>query len=188
MKSIITLLLLLLCLVGSAQFKTDFKATGKHKYLLGEPKRTKAQIKARREQVENYSKFKDIREEYKHQTPQAGGSFFSLDGKETKNQGWFIYGYQTERQAKIRQTRRFTPQTVAYFLTPTFRFDFTPFLNRPLFPLHGIVPSERLQGNLGGRAMDSGGKLSRFLEFCLLFFDEKGGAQRLERKDVMTIS
>ncbi len=68
MKSILTISLLLICSLSSyAQFKTDFNATGRHKYLLGQPKRTKAQIKARREQVENYSKYKDIREDYQHQ-------------------------------------------------------------------------------------------------------------------------
>ncbi|MCP4457093.1 MAG: hypothetical protein GY816_03550 [Cytophagales bacterium] len=64
MKPYLTISLLLLCLVGFSQFKTNVTATGKHKYLMGQPKRTKAQIVARKQQLETYRNYMDIKEQY----------------------------------------------------------------------------------------------------------------------------
>ncbi len=47
------------------QFETNVNATGKHKYLMGQPKQTKAQIKARKQQLETYKRYMDIRQMYK---------------------------------------------------------------------------------------------------------------------------
>lgn len=53
------------CTVSSAQFKTNVTATGKHKYIMEQPKRTQAQIKARKQQLETYRDYLTIKEQYR---------------------------------------------------------------------------------------------------------------------------
>ncbi len=66
MKACITISLILLSLCSQAQFKTNVTATGKHKYWLGQPKRTKAQIIARKQQLESYRAYLKIKQEFDH--------------------------------------------------------------------------------------------------------------------------
>jgi hypothetical protein len=64
-KFILLTLFIVFSLPTKGQFTTDVNATGKHKYLMGQPKRTKAQIKARKEQMENYARYMEIQAQYK---------------------------------------------------------------------------------------------------------------------------
>lgn len=57
-------MILLSSFTAFGQFETNVNATGKHKYLLGAPKRTKAQIKARKQQLQSYKAYLDIRKEF----------------------------------------------------------------------------------------------------------------------------
>ena len=66
MKKVLFIFAILTGFLASAQFKTNVTATGKHKYMMGEPKRTKAQIKARKQQLETYKRYMDIKEMYKY--------------------------------------------------------------------------------------------------------------------------
>jgi hypothetical protein len=64
---ILTLLLLTILVVpGLAQFKTSVNATGKHKSVMGQPRQTQSQIKARKQQLENYRTYLEIKAQYNH--------------------------------------------------------------------------------------------------------------------------